>query len=133
MDKERLLSLTSEIVVAHLGNNKAEPTALPGMIQSVYTALATVGQTPRHAEETPVPAVPIRSSVRPGSIACLECGTRLLLLKRHLGIAHGLTPEQYKARWGLDATYPLVAPEQAQKRTELARRLGLGRKPAADR
>jgi predicted transcriptional regulator len=131
MDKETLLTLTADIVAAHVGNNKTAPDTLSGMIHSVYNALATAGIVADKPEPALVPAVPVRSSVKPGTIACLECGQRMSVLKRHLSATHGLSAQEYKARWDLPASYPLVAPDYALKRKDLAHKIRLGRKPAS--
>lgn len=132
MNTEDLLSLVSDIVCAHTSNNAVPADALPELIRSVHGALSSLGQEPAvAAEEERKPAVSVRSSVRPDAIACLECGTRFKMLKRHLVTDHGLTPAEYRARWSLAADYPLVAPNYAAQRKELAVKIGLGRKPKA--
>jgi len=130
MTDETLLTLAADIVSAHVSNNSVAAEDLPTLIQSIYASLAGLGKAAPIVEEKREPAVSIRSSVKPEAIACLECGTKLKMLKRHLGTDHGLTPAEYKARWGLNADYPLVAPDYAAKRKELALKIGLGRKPA---
>ena len=129
---EMLITLTADIVTAHVANNNVDGSALPSLISSVYGALAGLG-TPVVAEVRPEPAVSIRSSVKNDHIVCLECGTKMKMLKRHLMTDHGLSPEDYKARFGLAADYPLVAPDYAEKRRELAKKIGLGRKPGQQR
>ncbi|MDF2640597.1 MAG: transcriptional regulator, MucR family [Novosphingobium lindaniclasticum] len=129
MVNEALLELAADIITAHVSNNKVEPDRLPALIQSVYGSLAQLGQAPEVAEEQRKPAVSVRSSVKPDAVTCLECGEKLKMLKRHLMTDHGLTPEDYRGRWNLPADYPLVAPEYAQRRKELAHKIGLGRKP----
>lgn len=129
MADETLLTLAADIVSAHVGHNAVPADQLPVLIQSVYTALATLGQEPAPVEEKREPAVSIRSSVKPEAITCLECGAKMKMLKRHLGTDHGLTPAEYRARWQLAADYPMVAPDYAAKRKELAVKIGLGRKP----
>ena len=103
---------------------------LPALIQSVYTAFANAGKAPEAVvvEEKLTPAVSIRSSVKADAVTCLECGFKGKMLKRHLSTDHGLTPAEYKARWNLASDHPLVAPEYAAKRAELAKSIGLGRK-----
>lgn len=131
---ETLITLTSDIVAAHVSNNSVSAAELSSLIGSVYGALAALGQAAPAVEEAPLkPAVSIRSSVKNDKIICLDCGTDLKMLKRHLMTHHNLTPEQYKARWNLAADYPLVAPDYAEKRRELAVKIGLGRKPGAKR
>ncbi len=129
MVNEALLELAADIITAHVSNNKVEADRLPGLIQSVYGSLAKLGQAPEPVEEQRKPAVSVRASVKPDTVTCLECGEKLKMLKRHLMTDHGLTPEDYRARWNLPADYPLVAPEYAQRRKELAHKIGLGRKP----
>ena len=129
---EMLITLTADIVTAHVANNNVDGETLPALIQNVYGALATLGQH-SVAEEKPVPAVPIRSSVKNEYIVCLEDGKKMKMLKRHLMTAYGMTPEDYRERWGLPADYPMVAPAYAEKRRELAKKIGLGRKPGQTR
>lgn len=131
MVNEALLELAADIITAHVSNNKVEADRLPSLIQSVYGSLAQLGQAPEAVEEQRKPAVSVRASVKPDAVTCLECGEKLKMLKRHLMTDHALTPEDYRARWNLPADYPLVAPEYAQRRKELAHKIGLGRKPQA--
>ena len=130
---ETLITLTSDIVAAHVSNNSVSVADLATVITNVYTALAALGQAAPAAEAPPEPAVSIRSSVKPDHIVCLEDGKKLKMLKRHLMTHYNLTPDQYRARWGLAADYPMVAPNYAEKRRELAKKIGLGRKPGAKR
>ena len=130
---DRLLALTAQIVAAHAANNALEPTALPAVIRQVYQTLLTVEAVPAAPVEKAQPAVPVRKSVFPDYIICLEDGKRLKMLKRHLFSSFNLTPEQYRKKWGLDASYPMVAPNYAEKRSSLAKQTGLGtRRPAGD-
>ena len=131
IDKAELLSLTSEIVSSHVANNSVSLADLPDLIQSVFSKLTDLaeGQIAEVAEL--VPAVPIKKSITPDYIYCLEDGKKLKMLKRHLMTAYGLTPEEYRARWGLKPDYPMVAPNYAKKRQDLAKKIGLGRKPRA--
>ena len=126
-----ILALTTEIVSAHLANNSVTQTDVAGFIQSVYTKLSELAQ----GEEAPsvelTPAVPIKKSVTDDYIVCLEDGKKLKMLKRHLMTSYGMTPEEYRAKWGLKPDYPMVAPNYAAKRQELAKKIGLGRKPRA--
>ena len=124
------LELTAQVVSAHVSNNSVAATDLPDLIRNVYQALATVGQ-PVEEPEKLQPAVPIRRSVFPDYIICLEDGKKLKMLKRHLHSAYGMTPEQYRERWGLPPEYPMVAPSYAERRSSLAREIGLGRKITA--
>ena len=125
-----LLQLTTEIVAAHASHNKLSPEALLQLIESVYSALAGSGR-PAATEAKPEPAVPVKRSVFPDHLVCLEDGKKLKMLKRHLMASYNLTPEQYRKKWGLPANYPMVAPEYAARRSALAKEIGLGRKPAA--
>ena len=122
-----LLELTTEIVSAHVGNNPVSVDDLPQLIQEVYKTLDSVGTTP--APERPQPAVPVKKSVFPDYIVCLEDGKKLKMLKRHLKTAYNMTPEEYRERWGLAADYPMVAPSYAKHRSNLAKKIGLGTKP----
>ncbi|MDE2596913.1 MAG: MucR family transcriptional regulator [Sphingomonadales bacterium] len=130
---ETLITLTSDIVAAHVSNNSVSVGDLAALISNVYGALAGLGQAAPAAEVMPEPAVSIRSSVKPDHIVCLEDGKKLKMLKRHLMTHYNLTPEQYRARWSLPADYPMVAPNYAEKRRELAKKIGLGRKPGVKR
>ena len=124
-----LLRLSAEIVSAHVANNAVSPEALPGLIRSVHAALAGVEQSGASSEpERPQPAVPIRRSVFPDYIVCLEDGAKLTMLKRYLKVRFDLTPEEYRERWGLPRDYPMVAPSYAEHRSTLAKTAGLGRK-----
>jgi len=127
--RSELLSLTTEIVTAHLSNNAASSSEVPGLIQSIFDTLAALARDEKPAPVALTPAVPIRHSVTDDYIVCLEDGKKLKLLKRHLMAAYGMTPEQYRAKWGLPRDYPMVAPSYARTRQELAMKLGLGRKP----
>ncbi len=127
-----LLEFTTEIVAAHASNNTVTMNDLPQLIQDVYKTLADVGTTPSEPER-PKPAVSIRKSVHDDYIVCLEDGKKLKMLKRHLKTAYDLTPEDYRARWGLPADYPMVAPSYAKHRSSLAKKIGLGTKPRKKR
>ena len=123
-----LLELTTEIVAAHACNNTITPGDLPQLIQDIYKTLEVVGTTSL-APERPRPAVAIKKSVFPDYIVCLEDGKKLKMLKRHLKTAYNLTPEEYRKRWGLPIGYPMVAPNYAKHRSNLAKKIGLGTKP----
>lgn len=127
--KETLITLTSDIVAAHVSNNDVNVADLPSLITNVYTALANLGEKVEVEVPKPQPAVAIRNSVKPDYIVCLEDGKKLKMLKRYLRTNYNMTPEEYRARWGLAADYPMVAPNYAEKRRELAKKIGLGRKP----
>jgi predicted transcriptional regulator len=127
-----VLGLTAQIVSAHVSNNSVTPDALPSLIQDVYRTLAGVGKEPL-APEKPQPAVPVKRSVFPDHIVCLEDGKKLKMLKRHLKTAYNMSPEQYRDRWGLPPDYPMVAPNYARHRSSLAKKIGLGTKPRPGR
>ncbi len=130
---ETLITLASDIVAAHVSNNSVSVDDLPNLISSVYGALAGLGATPVVEEARPEPAVSIRAAIKPDYIVCLEDGKKLKMLKRHLMTHYKMTPEDYRRRWGLPADYPMVAPNYAEKRRELAKKIGLGRKPTGKR
>ena len=121
-----LLALTTEIVAAHVSNNTVGVADLPQLINQVYQSLTNIGKTPAPTAERPQPAVPVKRSVFPDHIVCLEDGKKLKMLKRHLKTSYNLTPEQYRERWGLAPDYPLVAPNYAKQRSKLAKDIGLG-------
>lgn len=125
---QELLTLTTQIVAAHVGHNKVEMTELPPLIEQVYRTLANVGFEPPPQPERPQPAVPIKKSVTPEYIVCLEDGKQLKMLKRHLKTAYNMTPEEYRERWQLAPDYPMVAPNYARQRSKLAKDIGLGTK-----
>ncbi|MCA1748273.1 MAG: MucR family transcriptional regulator [Parasphingopyxis sp.] len=125
---EALITLTADIVSAHVSNNSVAVSDLPLIIQSVHEALTDLEKNAK-AEEKPEPAVPIRSSIKPDYIVCLEDGKKLKMLKRHLRTHYDMTPEDYRQKWGLNADYPMVAPNYAEQRRQLAKKIGLGRKP----
>jgi predicted transcriptional regulator len=127
-----LLSLTADIVAAHVGHNRVTVAELPELIAKVHSALSGLGQeggTAGAPEQKP--AVSIRSSIKPDYIVCLEDGKKLTMLKRYLQTNYGMTPQQYRAKWKLPADYPMVAPNYAEKRRTLAKAIGLGRKSGA--
>jgi predicted transcriptional regulator len=128
IDRSELLTLTAEIVSAHIGNNAVAAGVVAGLIQSVFDTLSGL-VADEAAPAALTPAVPIKRSVTQDYIVCLEDGKKLKMLKRHLMTAYNMTPEDYRAKWGLKADYPMVAPNYALKRRELAKRIGLGRKP----
>ena len=124
-----LLELTTEIVSSHVTNNPIAVQDLPDLIRQVYNTLVTIDQAPASQSDRPQPAVPIKKSVTSDFIICLEDGRKLKMLKRHLKTAYNLTPEEYRERWGLPADYPMVAPNYARQRSDLAKKIGLGTKP----
>jgi len=123
-----LLALTTQIVAAHVSNNAVAPADLPDLIRSVHEALTQAGSPEVAEEAAPVPPVSIRRSIQPDYLICLEDGKKLKMLKRHLSAAYGMTPEQYRAKWGLPHDYPMVAPRYAAERSALAKEIGLGRR-----
>ena len=127
-----LLALTTNIVASHVSNNPVAPTELPQLIQQVYAALSSAGGgAPTGTTERPEPAVPIKRSVTPDFIICLEDGRKLKMLKRHLKTRYNMTPEEYRERWDLAPDYPMVAPNYAAQRSTLAKKIGLGTKRSA--
>jgi predicted transcriptional regulator len=126
---EELVELTAAIVSAHVENNSVSVSDLPTLIKSVHEALKGLGTPTVEPQPAQEPAVSIRSSIKPDYIVCLEDGKKLKMLKRHLMTHYQMTPEQYRAKWKLPADYPMVAPNYAQQRKELAVKIGLGRKP----
>lgn len=129
---ETLITLTSDIVAAHVSNNNVAVEDVPQLIQNVYGALSGLGAAPA-PEEKREPAVSVRASVKNDHLVCLEDGKKMKMLKRHLMTDHGMTPAEYRARWNLPADYPMVAPDYAEKRRTLAKQIGLGRKPGQRR
>lgn len=133
--QEQLITLTADIVAAHVGNNSVALGDIATLIANVHTALAGLSSAdaPEPDEVRPEPAVSIRSSVKHEYLVCLEDGKKMKMLKRHLSVHYNLTPTDYRQRWGIPADYPMVAPAYAEKRRELAKTIGLGRSPKAGR
>ena len=125
---DTLITLTADIVAAHVSNNSVSVSDLPQLIANVHGALSTLGLS----NDVPVargkPSVSVRASVKPDYIVCLEDGKRMKMLKRHLRTDHDMTPDQYRQKWDLNSDYPMVAPNYAQQRRELAKSIGLGTK-----
>ena len=136
MDQNESLNfseLTAEIVAAYVSNNNVRPEELASLIGDVHAALKrTPNGQAQAAPEPQEPAVPVRSSIRPDFIVCLEDGKKFKSLKRHLQGEHGMTPAEYRAKWGLKSDYPMVAPNYSEARSTLARSMGLGRKPQSE-
>jgi predicted transcriptional regulator len=126
MDHNDLLALTADIVSSHVANNSVAVNDVPNLIQNVYASLAGLGSAAPAPEVKLEPAVPVRSSIKPDYIVCLEDGKKLKMLKRHLMTSYGMTPDDYRAKWGLPADYPMVAPNYAEARRQLAKSIGLG-------
>ena len=124
-DTTDVLGLTAHIVSAHVSNNSVAPDALPGLIQEVYRTLAGVGKE-IVLPDKPQPAVPVKKSITPDYLVCLEDGKKMKMLKRHLQTSYGLSPDQYREKWGLGSDYPMVAPNYAKHRSSLAKKIGLG-------
>jgi predicted transcriptional regulator len=123
-----LLNLTTEIVSAHLANNTVNATEIPSVIEKVYKTLATIQTDSYGVVNNQTPAVPIKKSIQPDYIVCLEDGKKLKMLKRHLKTAYNMTPEEYREKWGLPSDYPMVAPNYAKQRSKLAKDIGLGKR-----
>ena len=121
-----LLALTADIVAAHIARNGVSTETLPDLIRSVHRSLLNTTNPPAPIAEKPQPAVPVKKSVFPDYIVCLEDGKKLKMLKRHLATSYDMTPEQYRERWGLPLDYPMVAPNYAERRSALAKQIGLG-------
>jgi len=128
--ENELLQMTTQIVAAYVSKNSVQVSDLPNLISNVYQSLTALGQ-PQAPAEAPVdlkPAVPVKKSVLPDYIICLEDGKKLKMLKRHLKSSYGLSPDEYRTKWGLPSDYPMVAPNYAKARSEMAVKIGLGRR-----
>ena len=125
---ENLITLTADIVSAHVSNNSVAVNDLPQLIQNVHNALTGLGTRVEEPQAKPEPAVSIRSSIKPDYLVCLEDGKKLKMLKRHLMTHYQMTPDEYRQKWGLSADYPMVAPNYAEQRRTLAKKIGLGTK-----
>jgi predicted transcriptional regulator len=126
--EDTLLTLTADIVAAHVSNNSVAVNDLPNLIQNVHGALTGISAARQTVEARPEPKVSIRSSIKPDFVVCLECGKKQKMLKRHLMTNHEMTPSEYRQKWGLSADYPMVAPNYAEQRRKLAKSIGLGTK-----
>ena len=131
--QDMLITHTTDIVVSYVANNSLGADDVSSLIRGIYGTLAGLGQESAAPAARPDPAVSIRSSIKRDHIVCLEDGKKMKMLKRHLMTDHGLTPDEYRARWGLASDYPMVAPDYADKRRDLAKKIGLGRKPGQRR
>ena len=126
-DRSEIIEMTADIVSAFVSNNSVPATDVPGLIQSVHRALSTVSSSDAPAEAAPrEPAVPVKKSVNPDFIVCLEDGRKFKSLKRHLRTKYNMSPEEYRSKWGLPKDYPMVAPNYAKARSDLAKQMGLG-------
>ena len=123
-----MMRMAVEIVSAYVSNNSVSTTQVPEVINTVYASLTAIGEAENAPAEKLNPAVPIRRSITPDYLVCLEDGKKLKMLKRHLRAVYGLTPEEYRSKWGLPADYPMVAPNYAIQRSNFAKQIGLGRK-----
>ena len=130
VDSDVLMTLTADIVAAHVSNNNVDVNDLSTLISNVHGTLITLSESEKK-QALPEPAVPIKSSIKEDYIVRLEDGKKLKMLKRHLMTHYKMTPEDYRSRWGLPSDYPMVAPSYAIKRRELAKKIGLGRKPGS--
>lgn len=126
--EDQLLEMTADIVSAFVAKNSVAADQLGGLIRSTHQALASLSSSAAAPEAPRAPAAPIKRSVRPDHIICLEDGKKFKSLKRHLRVEHGLSPSEYRARWGLPGDFPMVAPEYAERRSQMAKSIGLGRK-----
>lgn len=129
MENENLVSLTTDVVATYVANNKVALDDVAKLVRDVHQTLSSLGEGQQEPEKR-VPAVSVRSSVKPEYLVCLECGKKQKMLKRHIKVAHGLSPDEYRQQYGLPASYPMVATEYAEKRRDLAKSFGLGRKKA---
>lgn len=130
---ETLITLTTEIVAAHVSNNSVATDEVATLISNVYSALSGLGAEAAPAAPAPEPAVSIRASVKRDHLVCLDCGKKMKMLRRHLTSEHDTNPAEYREKWGLASDYPMVAPDYAETRRELAVKIGLGRKPGQRR
>ena len=131
MEDNNLIALTADIVAAHVSNNSVAVSEVGNLIQRVHEALSALGGAALEQTHAKNPVVSIRASVKPDFIVCMECGKKQKTLRRHLQIAHGMTPEQYRRDYGLPDTYPMTSPNYSEKRRSMANAFGLGRKKAA--
>lgn len=126
---DELLRLTANIVASYVGNNSLMPEQVPEVVRTVSDALRQLDQSESGSIKTMTkPAVPIRRSITPDYIICLEDGRKLKMLKRYLRTTFDMTPDEYRSRWGLPSSYPMVAPNYAKRRSEFAKKIGLGQK-----
>jgi len=127
ISREEMLRMTTDVVSAYVGNNTTATNQLPDLIKTVHGSLNALGEA-QAAESAPKPAVPVRRSLTPEYLVCLEDGKKLKMLKRYLRTTYDMSPEDYRQKWGLPADYPMVAPNYAKRRSEFAKRIGLGRR-----
>ena len=127
ISREEMLRMTTDVVSAYVGNNATATNQLPDLIKTVHGSLNALGEA-QVAEAAPKPAVPVRRSLTPEYLVCLEDGKKLKMLKRYLRTTYDMSPDDYRQKWGLPADYPMVAPNYAKRRSEFAKRIGLGRR-----
>jgi predicted transcriptional regulator len=131
-EDNQLIELTADIVAAHVSNNNVAVGDVANLVQRVHEALSGLGQAPAEQEPARKEAVvSVRASVKPDYLVCMECGKKQKTLRRHLQTAHGMTPDQYRGDYGLPRDYPMTAPNYSERRREMAKSIGLGRKKAA--
>ena len=123
-----LLRMTADVVTAYVGNNTVAPSDLADVIRTVHASLQQAQASDSSVAAAPKPAVPVKKSITPDYLICLEDGRELKMLKRHLRTTYNMTPDEYRAKWGLDPDYPMVAPNYAKRRSEFAKQIGLGQK-----
>ena len=128
--REDMLRITTKVVTAYVGNNTLADTQITDVIQSVYDSLEGLSNGTPESKVKQKPAVPIKRSITPDYIVCLEDGKQLKMLKRYLRTTHGMTPDEYRSKWGLPTDYPMVAPNYAKKRSAFAKEIGLGKRRA---
>ena len=129
MENQQLVELTADIVSAHVANNNVAVGDVATLVEKVYQALSALGTPAPEPQQEKTPVVSVRASIKPDYLVCMECGRKQKTLKRHLENAHGMSPDQYRADYGLPRDYPMVAPEYSKKRSQMAHAIGLGRKP----
>ncbi len=127
ISREEMLRMTTDVVSAYVGNNATATNQLPDLIKTVHGSLNALGEA-QAVEAAPKPAVPVRRSLTPEYLVCLEDGKKLKMLKRYLRTTYDMSPDDYRQKWGLPADYPMVAPNYAKRRSEFAKRIGLGRR-----
>ena len=132
MKNEQLIELTADIVSAHVANNTVSVGDVANLVQRVHEALAALGNPVPEPQQEKTPVVSVRASIKPDYLVCMECGRKQKTLKRHLQNAHGMSPDQYRADYGLPREYPMVAPDYSKRRSEMAQAIGLGRRSASE-
>lgn len=133
MENEDLIALTADITSAFVSNNQIAADDVGKLVQDIHQALASLGEEPEEEAAAYEPAVSVRSSIKPDHLVCLECGSHQKTLKRHLRVAHDLTPGGYRERYGLRSDYPMTSPEYSARRGEMAKAIGLGRDSSVKR